>query len=143
MPELPITEPPEVRLTEPSGSLEALADSPPERVAARWPACLSAWASLGEDALSAGRPVDAYAFFRVGYHRGLDRLRASGWRGSGSVPWSHAPNRGFLRALRGLGAAADALGEDDEATRCREFLATLSPDAPDSVPRSGRARPEA
>jgi hypothetical protein len=130
VPELPITEPPEIHLEEPPGSLEALGESSPERVAARWPACLGAWAVLGEAALSEGRAVDAYAFFRVGYHRGLDRLRASGWRGSGSVPWSHAPNRGFLRALRGLGAAADALGEDDEAVRCRGFLATLAPDAP-------------
>jgi hypothetical protein len=130
VPELPITEPPEIHLEEPPGSLEALGESSPERVAARWPACLGAWAALGEAALSEGRAVDAYAFFRVGYHRGLDRLRASGWRGSGSVPWSHAPNRGFLRALRGLGAAADALGEDDEAVRCRGFLATLAPDAP-------------
>jgi hypothetical protein len=132
MPELPITEPPQIRLAEPPDSLEALASSPPEEVAARWPACLAAWAALGEAALAAGRAVQAYAYFRVGYHRGLDRLRASGWRGSGAVPWSHEANRGFLRALSGLRSAADALGEDDEANRCRDFLATLAPDAPEA-----------
>lgn len=132
MPELPITEPPQIHLAEPPESLEALSGAPPEEVAARWPACLAAWAALGEAALAAGRAVDAYAFFRVGYHRGLDRLRASGWRGSGRVLWSHEPNRGFLRSLRGLGAAADALGEDDEARRCRDFLAELAPDAPEA-----------
>jgi hypothetical protein len=132
VPELPITEPPQIRLTEPPDSLEALADSLPEEVAARWPACLAAWAALGEAALAAGRAVEAYAFFRVGYHRGLDRLRSSGWRGSGAVLWSHGPNRGFLRSLRGLGAAAAALGEDDEALRCRDFLSDLAPDAPEA-----------
>jgi hypothetical protein len=134
MPELPLTEPSDARIEEPPGALEALhglADPADARsIAARWPSCLAAWATLGETALLAGRPVDAYAFFRVGYHRGLDRLRAAGWRGTGSVPWEHEGNRGFLRALRGLGRAAEALGEDDEAARCREFHARLAPDAP-------------
>jgi hypothetical protein len=131
---LPVNEPSETKLEEPAGSLEALeAATTPDmvtEVAARFPACLAAWATLGETALAAGRPVDAYAHFRVGYHRGLDRLRQSGWRGSGYVPWSHTPNRGFLRALAGLGAAAAAIGETDEADRCREFLGELAPDAP-------------
>ena len=49
-------------------------------VAARWPRSLDAWARLGE----LGRDdTEAYAYFRVGYHRGLDSLRANGWRGSG------------------------------------------------------------
>jgi hypothetical protein len=64
----------------------------------------------------------AYAFARTGYHRGLDQLRRSGWRGTGPIPWEHEPNRGFLRSLHALGEAAAALGEDDEAARCRAFL---------------------
>ncbi|MGH2729666.1 MAG: DUF3151 domain-containing protein [Actinomycetota bacterium] len=134
MPELPITEPAETRIHEPDGSLDALAagsGANAAEVAARWPDCLSAWAVLGEDALSSDRPIAAYAYFRVGYHRGLDRLRKSGWRGGGRVPWAHEPNRGFLRSLRGLGRAAAEIGEDDEAQRCREFFANLAPDAPE------------
>src|SRR4249919_3055768 len=111
MPQLPITEPSEIRLEEPAGSLEALAEAGGDfgrvtEVAGLHPSCLAAWAALGEAAMAAGRPVEAYAYHRVGYHRGLDRLRRSGWRGSGLVPWSFEPNQGFLRALRGLGLAA-------------------------------------
>src|SRR5664280_566189 len=51
-------------------------------VAARDPRCLQAWATLAE---LADAPIDRYAFARVGYHRGLDSLRAAGWRGSGYV----------------------------------------------------------
>ncbi|HEX2051924.1 MAG TPA: DUF3151 family protein [Actinomycetota bacterium] len=128
---LPIDEPLEVRLEEPPGALEALASAADAAdVAARHPDCLAAWAALGDAALAAGRAVDAYAYFRVGYHRGLDRLRASGWRGSGRVPWSHEPNRGFLASLAGLGRAAGALGESAEQERCAEFLDRLAPDYP-------------
>ena len=131
MTELPVNEPRETRIDEPKGSLDLLAStSDPSDVARRYPTCLSAWATLGEAALEAGRAIEAYAFFRVGYHRGLDRIRQAGWRGSGRVPWTHEGNRGFLRALRGLGRAAAAIGEDDEATRCEEFVARLAPDAP-------------
>jgi hypothetical protein len=132
---IPVNEPGETRLDEPAGSLEALAaaGTDPDQltaVAGRYPACLAAWAALGEAALAAGRPVDAYAYFRVGYHRGLDRLRRAGWRGSGQVPWSHEPNRGFLLSLAGLAQAAGMIGETDEADRCATFLAELAPDAP-------------
>ena len=134
MPELPLTEPPSTSIEEPDGSLDALdeATRPDEiaSVAARWPECLAAWAALGERALDDESPIQAYAYFRVGYHRGLDRIRQAGWRGSGRVPWSHPGNRGFLRSLRGLGRAAAAIGEDHEARRCEEFLSTLAPDAP-------------
>jgi hypothetical protein len=93
-------------------------------VVARWPRFLDAWARLGE----LGRDdVERYAAFRVGYHRGLDRLRGSGWRGSGYVRWSHPTNRGFLRALDGLRASAEAIGEEDEAERCALFLRQLDP----------------
>ena len=93
-------------------------------VVAQWPRFLDGWARLGEVARD---PVEAYAYFRVGYHRGLDRLRQAGWRGSGYVRWEHATNRGFLRALDGLRASAVAIGEADEAARCAEFLHQLEP----------------
>lgn len=96
-------------------------------VVARWPRFLDAWAQLGQ----LGRDdVECYAYHRVGYHRGLDRLRANGWRGSGHVRWRHPQNRGFLRALDGLRAAAEAIGERDEARRCALFLRQLDPDWP-------------
>src|SRR5580765_6927230 len=82
----------------------------------------------GGDALA--ELVAAYADARTGYHRGLDQLRRSGWRGSGPVPWSHEPNRGFLRALAALARAAAAIGEDDEAKRCADFLRDADPTAP-------------
>ena len=134
MPELPVTEPLETHIEEPTGSLEALGgaegDDDVRRVAVDNPTCLSAWAELGERALSEGRADAAYAYFRVGYHRGLDRIRQAGWRGRGKVPWSHPGNRGFLRSLSGLGATADLIGESDEGQRCKEFFEQLAPDAP-------------
>jgi Protein of unknown function (DUF3151) len=94
-------------------------------VCARWPRFLDAWAQLG----ALGRDdIERYAYFRVGYHRGLDRLRQSGWRGSGYVRWKYESNRGFLRALDGLRASAAAIGEQDEAQRCAEFLHQLAPE---------------
>jgi len=140
MTQIPLTEPAETRLEEPPGSLDALAQGEDANdVARRYPACLAAWATLGEDADVDARDVEAYAYFRVGYHRGLDRLRRAGWRGSGRVPWAHVPNRGFLRSLAGLSRAAGTLGERDEAERCAEFLAQLCADAPaDLLPGTGR-----
>lgn len=93
-------------------------------VAAAHPRSLFAWARLGD----LGRDdMERYACFRVGYHRGLDALRANGWRGSGYVRWSHPSNHGFLRALDGLGRVAAAIGETDEAERCAQFLLQLDP----------------
>lgn len=107
-------------LAQVDGRRDAVAD-----VCARWPRYLDAWAQLGR----LGRDdVEAYAYFRVGYHRGLDRLRQSGWRGSGYVRARYETNRGFLRALDGLRGAAEAIGERDEAERCGEFLRQLDPD---------------
>ena len=94
-------------------------------VVARWPRFLDGWAQIGR----LGRdPVERYAAFRVGYHRGLDRLRASGWRGSGYVRWRYPSNRGFLRALAGLRDTASEIHELDEYERCATFLAQLDPD---------------
>lgn len=96
-------------------------------VVARFPRFLAGWATLGDLARD---DVEAYAAYRVGYHRGLDRLRANGWRGTGYVRWRHPENNGFLRSLKGLGAAADRIGEVDEAERCGHFLAQCDPDHP-------------
>jgi len=94
-------------------------------VVARRPGFLDAWARLGETARD---DVEAYACYRVGYHRGLDRLRHAGWRGSGYVRWAHRENRGFLRSLAGLQRAARVLEETDEAERTGAFLHQLEPD---------------
>ena len=94
-------------------------------VVARWPQFLAGWATLGDLARD---DVEAYAAYRVGYHRGLDRLRQSGWRGSGFVRWEHETNRGFLRSLDGLRRAAGAIGETSEEERCGVFLAQLDPE---------------
>jgi hypothetical protein len=95
----------------------------------RWPRFLDGWARLGQH----GRDVmERYSAHRVGYHRGLDRLRANGWRGSGYVRWDHEENRGFLRALHGLQEAAAEIGEGDEAERCALFLRQLDPSWPPS-----------
>jgi uncharacterized protein DUF3151 len=101
----------------------------PAGVAAAHPTSSLAWAVLAERALAAGETVTGYAYARTGYHRGLDQLRRSGWKGFGSVPWSHEPNRGFLRALAALQKAAAAIGEADEAERCRAFLHDSDPAA--------------
>ena len=108
----------------------ALAEPPDIRrdsvaaVVADNPRVLEAWAALGD----VGRDViERYAAYRIGYHRGLDSLRANGWRGSGYVRWADETNRGFLGSLRGLGEMAEAIGEDDEAERISVFLAQLDP----------------
>jgi hypothetical protein len=91
-------------------------------VAAHHPAASWAWGALAQQALDDNDAVAAYAFARTGYHRGLDALRRAGWRGSGPIPIAHVPNRGFLLSLDALALAADAIGEADEAERCRDFL---------------------
>jgi len=93
-------------------------------VVARFPRFLDGWARLGQHARD---DVEAYACFRVGYHRGLDALRQAGWRGSGYVRSAHPENLGFLRALDGLRRQAGGIGETDEAVRCAEFLHQLDP----------------
>jgi len=122
--------PPPTLLPSDAAATDALAaGTPAVEVAAAAPALSAPWAELAEQALAANRPVEAYAYARTGYHRGLDALRRAGWRGTGPVPWSHEPNRGFLRALAALGQAAAAIGESEEADRCRTFLADSDPTA--------------
>lgn len=100
-------------------------------IVARHPRSLFGWSYLGD----VGRDVlERYAFYRIGYHRGLDALRQNGWRGSGYVRWSAPANRGFLRCLRGLRDMAASIGEQDEAERCELFLQQLDPSG---VPSEG------
>jgi len=132
--------PPETVLPDPDPStVEALvsarADARPREsvaaVAATHPTLLEGWAILGslaEDAAHDARGwVEAYAYYRVGYHRGLDALRASGWRGTGWVRSTHPSNRPFLDCLSGLGRMAARIGETAEAERCAQFLHQLDP----------------
>ncbi len=127
--------PPETIIApDPPDQREALADAleSPEAdrraavaaVVSAHPRMLAGWASLGDNARD---DIEAYAAYRVGYHRGLDTLRQSGWRGTGYVRWEHRSNRGFLRALAGLARVAGEIGESDEAERCALFLRQLDP----------------
>jgi hypothetical protein len=102
----------------------------PAAVAALYPSYPGAWAALADAAFEAGQPIESYAYARVGYHRGLDALRRAGWKGHGPVPWSHEPNRGFLRSVYALGRAAHKIGETDEAQRCRDLLHDSDPTIP-------------
>lgn len=97
------------------------------RVCAKHPTSSRAWATLGDVARD---DVEAYSAYRVGYHRGLDALRANGWRGSGYVRWVHESNRGFLRCLDGLARMAGRIGEVAEASRCSQFSLQLDPKGP-------------
>lgn len=114
-----------------TGGLRAAMEQPGERrrhavadVVRDAPRSLAAWAALGSLARD---DVEAYACYRVGYHRGLDALRGAGWKGSGLVRWSHESNRGFLRCVDGLRSAAGAIGEQAEEERCAQFLRQLDP----------------
>ncbi len=122
---------PETILPDPPPSLvDALAAAGADRdavaaVVATAPRSIDVWAALG----AAGRDdIEAYAAYRVGYHRGLDALRANGWRGSGYVRWSRPSNRAFLSCLEGLRAKAEAIGEQDEVDRLATFLRQLEPE---------------
>jgi hypothetical protein len=131
-----LPEPPATRLPDDHEVRAALAAAEPGKerdVAASHPSSSAAWAALAGRALADADPVAAYAFARTGYHRGLDQLRRAGWRGSGPVPWAHEPNQGFLRSLYLLGQAADAIGEDEEAARCAQFLRDCDPAAADAL----------
>lgn len=120
--------PPTLLPEDPGAEMLAAGDEPVE-VAAAFPASSEAWASLAEAALAAGQPIQAYAYARTGYHRGLDSLRKAGWRGVGPVPWSHGPNQGVLRAVAALGTAAEAIGETSEVERTAALLDDCDPTA--------------
>ncbi|MHB8682453.1 MAG: DUF3151 domain-containing protein [Acidimicrobiales bacterium] len=128
----------EVALSGPAGGrAEALAS-----VARRFPAWPTVWGELGAAAEDSGAEVEAYAYFRVGYHRGLDALRKAGWRGSGYVRWSRQANRGFLRCVDGLRRCAQRIGETEEQERGAQFLRQLDPAWPpgDFTPSAAETR---
>lgn len=120
---------PETRLPVDPAAARLAGGEDPVAVATAYPASSLVWATLAEAALDADHPVEAYAYARTGYHRGLDALRRSGWRGQGPVPWAHEPNRGFLRAVGALRRAARAIGEHDEEQRCATLLRDSSREA--------------
>ena len=124
--------PPTLLPEEPGEDLLARGGDPAD-VAAAHPTSSLAWAVLAEGAYERKAYVEAYAYARTGYHRGLDALRRAGWKGYGPVPWSHGPNQGFLRALHALGEAAGAIGEVDEAARVRQFLTDSDPAAVEAL----------
>ncbi len=122
-------EPPETLLPEDPAAERLAAGDPLEDVVREHPSSTLAWSLMAQSALDEGRDVEGYAYARTGYHRALDLLRRNGWKGHGPVPWSHEPNRGFLRCLALLALAARAIGETDEADRCATFLRDSSPEA--------------
>ena len=122
--------PPPVKLpVDPAAALMAAGESAGD-VARQNPTSSLAWAVLAEAALDRGDDVAAYAYARVGYHRGLDLLRRNGWKGAGPIPWTHEPNRGFLRSLSALGQAAALFEEKDEVARVQAFLIDADPQIP-------------
>src|SRR6185436_10697169 len=121
--------PPPTHLPADPASAELDSGTPPADVVRRHPASPSAWAALASAARDDGADdVTIYAYARVGYHRSLDLLRRNGWKGHGPVPWEHEPNRGFLRSLAALAAAAGRIGENHERDRCDQFLLDSSPE---------------
>lgn len=114
---------------EPEVTARLEAGDEPVDLAAKYPSSSLVWALLSNEAYAEGSIIESYAYARVGYHRGLDALRGSGWRGHGPIPFSHEPNRGFLRSLYALGRAAGAINEVEEAERVAKFLNDSDPDA--------------
>src|ERR1700735_9320 len=117
-------------LEDPEAAAALAAGEDPAKVAANFPAYSAAWGALAVRAFGQGDVITAYAYARTGYHRGLDQLRRSGWKGHGPVPYSHEPNRGFLRCVAALARAAGAIGETDEQTRCLDLLDDFDPGHP-------------
>ncbi|WP_019818871.1 DUF3151 domain-containing protein [Saccharomonospora saliphila] len=130
-----LLEPDATRLPErPDAEAAMDAGTDPAEVAAEHPDFSEAWAALAERALDGDEHVAAYAYARTGYHRGLDQLRRSGWKGFGPVPWAHRPNQGFLRATAALARAAGRIGETDEYDRCAQLIVDSDPAAQHLLP---------
>lgn len=110
--------------TDPDTQLTALS-----AVVADHPTLVAGWAEL---AARGREPIERYAYARVGYHRGLDALRAYGWGGRGFVRWSTPSNRPFLTCLVRLQRAAQEIGETSEVERIAGFLLELDPDWDDA-----------
>ncbi len=125
-----MAQPPSTKLTDnPDAAQRLAAGADPAEVAASYPTYSAAWATLAERAIAGGRVIEAYAYARTGYHRGLDALRRGGWKGFGSVPWSHEPNRGVLRCFFVLATAAQQIGETEEYDRLIQLLNDSDPEA--------------
>ena len=126
--------PPPTHLPVDPAAVDLAAGTPTGAVVRAHPESPTAWATLAEEARDSGADeLTVYAYARVGYHRSLDLLRRNGWKGHGPVPWSHEPNRGFLRALAALARAAASIGETAEAERCATFLRDSSPEAAEEL----------
>lgn len=125
--------PPPTLLPDDPAASSLAAGSSARDAAAAYPDSALAWAQLAEAAFEDGDEVAAYAYARTGYHRSLDALRRSGWKGAGPVPWSHEPNRGFLRSLAALARAAEAIDETPEYVRCVQFLRDSSPEGAEAL----------
>ncbi|MEV1293905.1 DUF3151 domain-containing protein [Pseudonocardia sp. NPDC049635] len=124
-----LLEPDDTRLPVDPAAAELDGGADPAAVAAAHPSSSIAWAVLAERALQSGETVAAYAYARTGYHRALDQLRRNGWKGFGPVPWSHEPNRGYLRSCGALLRAAAAIDETAEVERLRTLIADSDPAA--------------
>jgi hypothetical protein len=126
--------PPPTHLPDDPADAELAGGDEPGTVVRRHPASPAGWAALADRARELGADdLTVYAYARVGYHRSLDLLRRSGWKGHGPVPWEHEPNRGFLRCLATLALSARAIGEEAEWQRCSEFLRDSSATAADTL----------
>lgn len=129
---------PETRLSEEPEVLDDLSHLPREKMALaaiveKHPTSSLAWAEAAQREFADGRILEAYAYARVGYHRGLDSLRKAGWRGQGPIPWEHEPNRGVLRAIWQLRRAAEAIGETAEVARLSALLNDADPQAESAI----------
>ncbi|PRZ42571.1 uncharacterized protein DUF3151 [Antricoccus suffuscus] len=125
-----MAQPPSTKLTDnPDAARRLTGGDDPAEVAASYPTYSAAWATLAERAIADGRVIEAYAYARTGYHRGLDALRRSGWKGFGAVPWNHEPNRGVLRCFFVLANAAQQIGETEEYDRLIQLLNDSDPEA--------------
>ncbi|WP_166987761.1 DUF3151 domain-containing protein [Canibacter zhoujuaniae] len=92
------------------------------KVVQQHPESSLAWAELANLAAVAGDDLNAYAYSRIGYHRGLDALRKNGWGGVRQVPWRHEPNRGVLLAFYALARSAAKISEQGEPARLVKLL---------------------
>lgn len=99
----------------------------PRDVAAAHPAYPAVWAVLAVGAAADNRTIEAYAYGRTGYHRGLDALRKNGWKGYGPVPGDHLGNVGFLTCVLVLAHAANDIGEEEEGKRLTDLLSECDP----------------
>ncbi|MET0741714.1 MAG: DUF3151 domain-containing protein [Candidatus Nanopelagicales bacterium] len=121
--------PPPTELPTDPGTVALASGDNPADIARAHPTSSAAWAALARAALDRDSDIEAYAYARTGYHRGLDALRHSGWKGHGPILWAHEPNRGFLRCLDALSRTAARIGETEEAQRCETFLRDSDPEA--------------